>query len=767
MKKQILSLFVAMMLVLTSFANLALAAEYDGIALFAQADEMLDALNADAAGSPVTFDKDLRTAQLAKLTAKNNAFALTISDEYKALVYDAPKANGVSYLEDYFKSMDIVAEGDASLDTMKAAFTAIRDDAEYNTNGLSLADSFAKLQGYTDAMAAFFATYRTELDNYMGLDNDEIKANLLVPTQALLQIAFSEIGAGGTTDAMYYNYHTGFLGNDTAKKLLAMLCGKELTGELATNAVTNKVKTWVNANFADAKALIEDVFVAEANTAAEKLFDALGTIISSAYAGTPLADDVKMFFGDGTDKGALELAFDNSDADSDLRNIWLNLFLRRYVQLEVGSANAITIENGTDLATVSRAMVSNGTSAAFVLENLADYGVSAASNLLTLGSDNLNVICYNEDGTLNSNVVYDSGRFGVVVDDTKPTQYNAYLTLYRSSTGNDIVTYIESYPVTINNVRRQSGGGSGSITVNAPYANGNKKNTGGNVEEGTEIILDTTTSGTQIYYTLDGTKPTKDSTLYVEGTKIVLEAGQTLKAVAYKGNYVSGVSQWIGVKKAAASVDEILETEDHISYMVGYEDGTFRPDNNMTRAEVATMFARLMKEKMVEGQDYPATFNDVDENAWYADYIGYMQRYGVINGYEDGTFRPDNTITRAEFVTIASRMVEIADEIDAAFGDVDAEHWAYDYIAFSSENGWVGGYEDGTFRPDNKITRAEVVTIVNRMLSRAADKEYIEENFDSLTSFEDVTDAHWAYLNIFEATNKHDYTKENDKEIWK
>lgn len=766
MKKQILSLFVAMMLVLTSFANLAFAAaDYDGIALFIQADEMLDKLNADASDSPVAFDKALRAAQLQTMSDKNAAFTLAISDEYKALVYDAPTANGISYLQDYFKTMDIEAEGDATYDTMKADFIAIRDAAEYDTTGLSLEESLAKLQGYTSAMAAFFTTYRTQLDNYTGLDNDEIKGYLLVPTQALIQLAFSKIGAGSASDAIYYNYHTGFLGDDDAKKLLAMLCGSELTTELATNAVTDKVKVWVNANFADAKALIEDVFVAEEATAVDNLFVALGTIISSAYAGTPLADNIKMFFGDGSDKGALEIAFDNADADCGLRNIWLNLFLRRYVQLEIGSVPATTVEKtASELAKVR---VSDTSSAAFILQNLADYGISTSQNLLTLSSDSFNVVCTDENGVVNSNVVYNAGRFSVVVDDTKGSSYDAYITLYRSSTGNDASTFIESYPVTINNVRRSSGGGSGSAKVNAPYANGDKKNTGGNVEEGTEIVLDTTTLGTQIYYTLDGTKPTKESTLYVDGTKIVLEAGQVLKAVAYRNNYVSDVSQWIGVKKAAADVSEILETGDHIVYMIGYEDGSFRPDNNMTRAEVATMFARLMKEKMVEGQTYPTTFSDVDEAAWYADYIGYMQRYGVINGYEDGTFRPDNTITRAEFVTIASRMIEIADDIDVDFADVSLEHWAYDYIAFASENNWVGGYEDGTFRPDNRITRAEVVTIVNRMLGRSADEAYIEENIDSLTTFEDVTKAHWAYLNIFEATNKHDYTKENDKEIWK
>ena len=323
------------------------------------------------------------------------------------------------------------------------------------------------------------------------------------------------------------------------------------------------------------------------------------------------------------------------------------------------------------------------------------------------------------------------------------------------------------------------GGGGVTTTVEQPYANGDSKNTKGNLVEGEKIKLETKTDKAKIYYTTDGTKPTSKSTLYDEKKDLVLEAGQTLKAVAIKNGKSSDISEWTCIAKevedkddesgkgSGSIVKDVLETENHIVYMTGYPDKRFGPDNNMTRAEVATMFARLMKDKMKDDTKYPSTFSDVAEDAWYADYIGYMQKFEVIKGYEDGTFGPEKTITRAEFVTIASRFAEMTEEFECEFTDVNKDYWAYNYIAFAAHNAWIGGYEDNTFRAEKTITRAEVVTIVNNMLVREADASYISKNKADLVMFSDVTEKHWAYLDIIEATNEHDYHVKDNKEIWK
>ena len=320
------------------------------------------------------------------------------------------------------------------------------------------------------------------------------------------------------------------------------------------------------------------------------------------------------------------------------------------------------------------------------------------------------------------------------------------------------------------------GGGGTTTTVKPPYANGNPDNTKGNVTAGEKITLDSDTGNTKIYYTTDGTTPTSKSTLYDEKKGITLTEGQTLKAVAIKNGVLSEVSVWNGVaapsptpdapQKGESIVKDSLETEEHIVYMTGYPDETFGPNNNMTRAEVATMFARLMKDKMDANAVYESSFADVTPDAWYYNYVGYIEKFGIITGYEDGTFRPQNTITRAEFVTMASRFATISKEFECDFADVTTEHWAYDYIAFAAGNSWIGGYEDNTFRADNTITRAEVVTIVNNMLVRNADKEYVNTNKALLNMFVDVSEEHWAYYDIVEATNEHTYKLTGDMEKW-
>lgn len=317
------------------------------------------------------------------------------------------------------------------------------------------------------------------------------------------------------------------------------------------------------------------------------------------------------------------------------------------------------------------------------------------------------------------------------------------------------------------------GGGSSTVTVKPPYANGDPKNTGGSVTAGEKITLDTDTGNTKIYYTTDGTKPTSKSLLYDENEGIILKEGETLKAIAVKNGTASEVSEWKCVaastnipQQGESIVKDVLETEKHIVYMTGYPDETFAPNNNMTRAEVATMFARLMKEKMDADVTYEPSFVDVTSDAWYYNYVGYIEKFGIIAGYEDGTFRPQQTITRAEFVTMASRFADMSKEYECDFEDVSAEHWAYKYIAFAAGNGWIGGYEDHTFRADNTITRAEVVTIVNNMLVRNADKEYVDANEATLTLFSDVDKNHWAYYGIVEATNEHNYSLADNKEAW-
>ena len=208
-----------------------------------------------------------------------------------------------------------------------------------------------------------------------------------------------------------------------------------------------------------------------------------------------------------------------------------------------------------------------------------------------------------------------------------------------------------------------------------------------------------------------------------------------------------------------------LNRTDHLAFLSGYANGTFEPDRNMTRAEVTTMFARLLTEKMAADQTYSNTFSDVAKSHWAANYIGYMQQFGIITGYADGSFRPDASVTRAEFAAIASRFERLT-EGTKSFSDVPSSHWAAKYINFAATRGWVNGYADGTFRPNNSITRAEVAAVTCRLLERNADQSYIRSHLSELRAFTDVSESHWAYWYTLEAANGHDYTKSGSSETW-
>ena len=209
-----------------------------------------------------------------------------------------------------------------------------------------------------------------------------------------------------------------------------------------------------------------------------------------------------------------------------------------------------------------------------------------------------------------------------------------------------------------------------------------------------------------------------------------------------------------------------LNKTDHFAFLKGYPDGGFAPGRNMSRAEVTTMFARLLTEQMEANKSYPASFSDVTSAHWAANYIGYMEQFGIVRGYSDGTFRPNAPITRAEFAAICCRFEKLTSGT-VTFSDVPASHWAAKSIAYAATRGWVTGYADGTFKPGNNITRAEVAAVTCRLLERSADKEYIRAHLKELPRvFSDLNEQHWAYWYAMEASNGHDYTKSGNTETW-
>lgn len=211
----------------------------------------------------------------------------------------------------------------------------------------------------------------------------------------------------------------------------------------------------------------------------------------------------------------------------------------------------------------------------------------------------------------------------------------------------------------------------------------------------------------------------------------------------------------------------MLNKTDHFAYVIGYPDGTVHPNGQITRAEVATIFFRLLRDEVRDGAFTTSnTYSDVAYGKWYNNPISTMSALGIITGYPDGTFKPNKPITRAEFAAIAARFDETQSGKSATFSDVIG-HWAAKEIGIAYYNDWIKGYPDGTFKPDQNITRAEAMTLINRVLERKP-----ESPADLLTNMNKWTDnmdtSKWYYLDVQEATNSHGYTRKTfNYELWR
>ena len=361
----------------------------------------------------------------------------------------------------------------------------------------------------------------------------------------------------------------------------------------------------------------------------------------------------------------------------------------------------------------------------------------------------------------------------VPLEETGPEYRLAIYATKRMESDNGIYYVDSEIPadrMTFTNTYTRSSGGGGGSTGAAITAN--KTDAQGKALAGATFVLEDS-RGREAYQATSNTSGTVRFTDVSSGTYTLLEKeapeGYVLSNETYtltvSGSRVTmngkAYSPVTFVNRKAAE----LNRTDHFAFLVGYTDGTFGPERNMTRAEVTTMFARLLTEQIEADQTYSNTFSDVPKGYWAANYIGYMQQFGIITGYSDGSFRPDAPVTRAEFAAIASRFEKLT-EGSKSFTDVPDTYWAARYINFAATRGWVTGYSDGTFKPENTITRAEVAAVTCRLLERSADQNYIRSHLKELRTFTDMTESHWAYWYAMEAANGHDYTKSGGSENW-
>lgn len=247
------------------------------------------------------------------------------------------------------------------------------------------------------------------------------------------------------------------------------------------------------------------------------------------------------------------------------------------------------------------------------------------------------------------------------------------------------------------------------------------------------------------------------------------EDGSYTRTVTRKCNYCGYEEEtteidWNVPKSIIAAA--CLNTKDHYSYLIGYSDGTVRPNGRITRAEVATIFFRLLTDDARQRNwSSENNFSDVSADKWYNNAVSTLCHMGVLGGYSDGTFRPNAPITRAEFAKIAVSFAQTnGSAVYSYFTDVKTTDWFAPYVTAAKDSSLIEGYSDGSFKPENRITRAEACAIVNRVLGRKPSKSHMK--ISGRIDWPDCTTADWFYEAIMEATNSHTYQMGKRVETW-
>lgn len=256
------------------------------------------------------------------------------------------------------------------------------------------------------------------------------------------------------------------------------------------------------------------------------------------------------------------------------------------------------------------------------------------------------------------------------------------------------------------------------------------------------------------------------------GTKVTLDKTPTRESYTFTGWYadkaltqkITSVTmnsdKTVYAGWEATGVPDKLNGDDHFAYVVGYSDSTVRPSANISRAETATIFFRLLKSDIRDGNlTADNEFSDVSDGQWHNKAISTMAKLGIVKGRRADRFDPDASITRAEFAAICACFNTKPVENSSSFSDISG-HWAENEIERAAAFGWISGYPDGTFRPDARITRAEAMTMINRVLCRMPQSE--SDLLDSMVTWPDNKPSDWHYLAVQEATNSHDFNRQGE-----
>jgi len=789
MKKRIFSVVLVLTLVIASIST-AFAAPldisdtaenvYEGNRPFILAEKILDELNEDKE-API-FDKASHITQFDAIENLNASLASLTTDDFDDAI--SLLTNNMSDAQKMYLYAQVKAEEDAAFKAELDAIDPVGD--------LSLRESFGLLDNYVNDMRDFLdakGISAADYDNSTAVQNSA-KAIVAEPLIALIKVIFAQDGtASGASEYtesgkyMRENYLKEFINNDRAKKTLSVLFGAKLTEEIVkdsfisgvnpsnrTVGVVHHVKKYLEEDsdaIRNLKNEIENrILVSDGVDCVEASYDVLGALVAAAYeydanATDDLKADVKMLMGDGTQAGLIELMIKAvDDSNYTVSNIWINLFLSEFVQMEISPSVELTTVNSVNPEDRS-GKIRNGSYVAFKNENVLDFGIADKNVSFRTSKFFLRFFVENPNHPGDYAYYYETdkiscdanGKITVQRDDTMSDEYNAFVVMYRAEYMPDDSTFVESYPVIVVNPRQQSGGGGSSKAFLSYNTNG------GNIISSTSYNRGTTVQLTQVPvregYIFTGWYSDAELTQKIDS--ILMNVSKTVYAGWRKdGSTVVSV----------VDVPEYLNGEDHFAYVVGYPEGDVRPYGNITRAETVTIMFRLLKDDVrTANLTEENQFVDVNEGEWFNTAVSTLAKLDIIKGRTETEFMPNEYITRAEFATMFARLASYNVEAGQNYDDI-ANHWAEEYILETSSYGWIAGYEDGSFRPDNAITRAEAMTLVNRVLKRVP-----ENKNDLLTGMIEWIDnentSAWYYIAVQEATNSHEFEMKNEaNEKW-
>ncbi len=760
MKKRILSaLLVTTMLLASSVCAFAIPSEDE---VLGKVGAVLEELNYDAGNGEWQKDIDYHAAQLAAIeTAYTRIDLADISDAVEMIL-------GHSGLTENQK-LYLCALAKAGEPEIASIINS------YNTAGYTWRESFDLLQDFSELLGSAASVVTIAPDGveseYNNILADPAKKAVLASRIETAIKALLKVGFSPTAAELETNYNTGIELDDITKKTLVVFASEIVEKEgipfrtaSSVSALVTAAKDYAlsfknDANIALAKDAVEHVATVDYEETIAEAFDeaAAGILaVNNGYFRTKeVLVDLQLLAGNGSNEGLVEKLVKAVDPDFEATGMLLNIALSKGVQLHsvIGEIEDIK-ENTASGDAFSNITLRHESSIMIKTEDPSAYGI--ADGPITLRNSWFDIEFYKEDGAKLTDVSFNDGQISVTKNVSRGEEYPVYMVLYRKSAAGEEKTFIETYPVKIDFTDGITipVGPSSTTTKYTVTFDTNGGSTIDPVRYARGTVVQLTMVPTKEGYIFDGWYSDAELTQKIES--ITVDKNTTVYA-AWKKDGSTVVSK--------VDIPELLEDKDHYAYVMGYPEGDIRPNGNISRAEAVTMIFRLLKDDVrAANLAEENVFEDVNADDWFNTAVSTLAKLGIVEGRTATEFAPNEKITRAEFATMFARLAEYEFIAGNNYSDVD-NHWARAFIDEVDAYGWIAGYEDDTFRPDNAITRAEAMTLINRVLQRTPQSK--DDLLEGMTKWTDNDESAWYYLAVQEATNSHEYErKENGFEKW-